>query len=217
MGKKVSPHSLRIGITRKWDSSWYSNIRGFKDKLLQDVALRKYLTKKFKHARLSKVEIRRDAKKVSVILHSAKPGVIIGRSGENIDNLSKELRQKFGVKNLEVSVQEVRKPDADAQLIADNIAEQVEKRFPYRRVCKMALDRAKDANVKGIKVMIAGRLNGVDIARQEIYSHGTVPLHTLRANIDYATSRAETTYGTIGIKVWTYHGEVFKNKNLALD
>ncbi len=212
MGKKVSPISIRVGITRKWDSTWYSDNKGFKDKLLQDIAIRKFLTKKFaRKAALSKVEINRGGGKIAVIVHTGKPGVIIGRSGENIENLNKELREKFGDKTIIVSVQEVRKADGDAQIIADSVAEQIERRFPFRRVCKMALDRAKDAGLKGMKIQISGRLNGVDIARREIYSFGTVPLHTLRAKINYATARANTTYGVIGIKVWTYHGLVFKN------
>ncbi len=214
MGKKVSPISIRVGITRKWDSTWYANNRDFKDKLLQDVAIRKYLTKKLKTAALSKVEINRGGGKISVIIHSGKPGTIIGRSGENIENLNKELRKEFKDNTIGVSVKEVRKADADAQIVANSVAEQIEKRFPFRRVCKMALERAKEAGLKGLKVQVSGRLNGVDIARREIYSFGTVPLHTLRANIDYATARADTTYGVIGIKVWTYHGLVFKNKML---
>ncbi len=214
MGKKVSPHSIRIGITRKWDSTWYATGVAFKNFLMQDLGIRKHLKKKLATASLAKVEIKRGGGKTSVILHSGKPGVIIGRSGENIENLSKELRAKFGDNTINVSVQEVRKPDANAQLIADNIAEQVAKRFPYRRVCKMALERATEAGAKGIKIKVGGRLNGVDIARSETYTFGTVPLHTLRANIDYATSTAPTMYGAIGIKVWVFHGMVFKNKEL---
>lgn len=215
MGKKVSPISIRVGITRKWDSNWYSDNKGFKEKLLQDIAIRKYLTKKFaRKAALSKVQINRGGGKISVVVHTGKPGVIIGRSGENIENLNKELREKFGDKTISVTVQEVRKADGDAQIIANSVAEQIERRFPFRRVCKMALERAKEAGLKGMKVQVSGRLNGVDIARREIYSFGTVPLHTLRAKIDYATARANTTYGVIGIKVWTYHGLVFKNDML---
>jgi small subunit ribosomal protein S3 len=202
MGKKVSPISIRVGITRKWDSTWYSNNRDFKVKLLQDVAIRKYLTKKLKKAFLSKVEIIRGGGKISVIIHTGKPGVIIGRSGENIEKLNKELCEEFKDNTIAVSVQEIRKTDADAQIVANSVAEQIEKRFPFRRVCKMAMDRAKESGAKGFKVQISGRLNGVDIARREIYSFGTVPLHTLRAKIDYGTARSDTTYGVIGVKVW---------------
>lgn len=214
MGKKVSPHSLRIGITRTWDSNWFSSLRTFKDKLLQDVQIRKLLEKRYASAGVAKVEIQRRSGKTIVTLHTAKPGVIIGRSGENIEKLSKELREKFETKELEVKVQEVRKPDADATLMAKSIADQIQRRFPYRRVCKMAVDRAKDSGAKGVKIQVSGRLNGVDIARKESYGFGTVPLHTLRANIDYAMIKADTTYGAIGIKVWVYHGMVFKNQEL---
>ncbi len=213
MGKKVSPHSLRIGITRSWDSKWFAG-RDFKEKFLQDVAIRKFLEKKLKPAGVAKVEIHRSSGKITTIIYAAKPGLIIGRGGEAIGDLSKELSAKFN-DVFDVSVQEVRKPDANAQLIAQSIADQIERRFPYRRVAKMAVDRAKDAGAKGVKIAIAGRLNGVDIARREEYAHGTVPLHTLRANIDYATATAPTTYGSIGIKVWVYHGLVFKNEKLG--
>ncbi len=212
MGKKVSPHSFRIGITRTWDSLWYAD-RNYKTKFLQDVKIREYLTKKLKEASVSKIEIHRKSGKIILFVHTAKPGVIVGRGGENIGKLQKELKAKFQ-DDFEINVQEIRKPDIDAQLIAFNIAEQVERRFPYRRVCKMALEKATESGAHGIKIIIGGRLNGVDIARSETFKTGKIPLHTLRANIDYAESRAETTYGTIGIKVWIYHGLVFKNQAL---
>jgi len=213
MGKKVSPHSLRIGITRTWNSRWFAK-RGFQQKFLQDLEIRKFLETTCKKAGISKVEILRNADKTTAVIYTAKPGMIVGRGGEDIKVLQKKLNQKFNG-NFSVDVQEVRKPEADARLIADNIAEQVEKRFPYRRVIKMAVERAKEANVKGIKVLIGGRLNGVDIARAETFSHGTVPLHTLRADIDYAHAEANTMYGVIGIKVWVYKGLVFKgSKNV---
>ncbi len=212
MGKKVSPLALRIGITRTWDSKWYAK-RDFKDKFLQDIAIREYLRKKLEKANISKIEITRSTGKISVKVHTAKPGIIIGRGGEAIGELAKELGVKFK-EVFDIAVQEIRKPDADAQLIADSVAQQIARRFPYRRVAKMAVDRAKDSGVKGIKIAVAGRLNGVDIARREQYSYGTVPLHTLRAKIDYATSAAPTTYGSIGIKVWVYQGLVFKNESL---
>lgn len=212
MGKKVNPHSLRIGITRSWDSKWYAK-RDYKKQFMQDIAIRKYLEEQCAKAGVARVEITRSAGKVTTIVHAARPGIIIGRGGEEITKLEQRLKQKFEG-DFEVKVQEVRKPEANAQLVANNIAEQIERRFPYRRVTKMAVEKAKEAGVKGVKVMVSGRLNGVDIARQEIYSHGTVPLHTLRANIDYATAEADTMYGVIGIKVWTYHGLVFKNQEL---
>ena len=212
MGKKVSPISLRIGITQKWDSIWYAK-NDFKKKFLEDIKIRKFLEKNLKDAAIGKIKILRNAEKIKVEILSAKPGIIVGRGGENIQKLNKKLKEKFGA-NFDVAVQEIRKPDADANLIAQNIAAQVSRRFPYRRVAKMAVDRAKESGVRGIKIRVAGRLNGVDIARNEIFSFGTIPLHTLRANIDYATAKAPTTYGTIGIKVWVFHGMVFKNKNI---
>ncbi len=210
MGKKVSPHSFRIGITRTWDSRWYAK-RGYKDKLLHDIRVREYLFEKLKTAGVGRIEITRNADKTQIVVHAGKPGVIIGRGGENIGVVSKDLRVKFGG-IYDLSVKEIGKPDGNAQLIAQSVSEQVAKRFPYRRVVKMAVERAKEAGVKGAKITVSGRLNGVDISRQETYGFGTVPLHTLRANIDYATARAETTYGTIGVKVWVYHGLVFKNQ-----
>jgi len=212
MGKKVSPHSLRIGITRTWDSLWYAK-RDFKDNFLQDIAIRKYLEKKLQGAQISKIKITRSAGKIGVVIFSAKPGIIVGRGGDNIQKLTKELRQKYE-EPFDVSVQEIRKPDTDAGLIAQSVAEQISRRFPYRRVTKMAIERAKESGVKGIKIKVSGRLNGVDIARSETYSFGTVPLHTLRANIDYARAEADTTYGVIGVKVWVYHGLVFKNQHM---
>ncbi len=212
MGKKVSPVSLRIGITRTWPSKWYAK-RGFKEKFLQDVEIREYLRERCKAAGVSNIEIVRSSASISVSIHAAKPGVIVGRGGEEISKLQKTLSHKFNG-TFDVNVQEIRKPDADAKLIADNIADQITRRFPYRRVVKMAVEKARESGVKGIKVIVAGRLNGVDIARSETYNHGTVPLHTLRANIDYGTAESPTMYGQIGIKVWIYHGLVFKNKSL---
>lgn len=213
MGKKVSPHSLRMGITRTWDSRWYADSKTFKAQFLEDLNIRKFIQKECVKAGVAKVEIHRFPAKVDVIIHAAKPGMIIGRSGDEIRDLEKKLRSQF-TGNFEVNVREVRKPDANAELIAQSVADQIERRFPYRRVCKMAVERAMEAGAKGIKIIVSGRLNGVDISRVETYGDGTVPLHTLRANIDYATATAPTTYGQIGVKVWTYHGLVFKNKAL---
>ncbi len=212
MGKKVSPISFRVGVTRGWDSVWFAK-RGFKEKFLQDTKIRKFLSQALEKAGISKIEITRDARKGSIVVHAGKPGVIIGRGGENIEKLSKQIKSEFG-EAFDISVQEVKKVDTDAKLIAQSVAEQISRRFPYRRVVKMAIDRAKDSGIKGIKVIVSGRLNGVDISRRETYSHGTVPLHTLRANIDYATETAKTTYGTIGVKVWVFHGLIFKNEKI---
>lgn len=212
MGKKISPHAFRLGITRTWDSVWYKK-RSYKQNFLEDLKIRAYLEGELKGAQISRITILRKSDKVIVQVTSAKPGVIVGRGGENIQKLQGALKKQFG-HNFEINVQEIRKPDADAQLVANNMAEQVEKRFPYRRVAKIALEKAKESNAQGIKIMVAGRLNGVDIARKEIFSQGKIPLHTLRADIDYATAEANTMYGVIGIKVWIYKGLVFKNKAL---
>jgi len=212
MGKKVSPHSFRLGITRSWNSLWYSS-NNYKQQFLQDLEIRKFLQTKLKKASISKIIIIRQSGKIEVEIFSAKPGIIVGRGGDNIQKLTKELEKEFS-ESFKINVQEVRNPDIDSDIIVQSIAEQISRRFPYRRVIKMAIDRAKDNGVKGIKIKVAGRLNGVDIARSESYNWGTVPLHTLRAKIDYATAKAPTTYGTIGVKVWVYHGLVFKNEKL---
>ncbi len=212
MGKKVSPISLRIGITRTWDSKWYAK-RDYKNNFLKDLEIRKYIEKTLVKAGIARIEIVRSSGKIVLTIHTPKPGMIVGRGGEAIGELQKTLTQKFG-EVFDVKVQEVRKPDTSAKLVAENIAEQISKRFPYRRVAKMALEKAKEAGAKGIKIKIGGRLNGVDIARSESYSLGTVPLHTLRANIDYAHAGADTQYGVIGVKVWIYSGLVFKNQSL---
>ena len=209
MGKKVSPYSFRLGITTDWKSKWFSK-RNYKSNLLQDIAVRKFLEKKLAKASVADILIERNQKEVFVKVFSAKPGMIVGRGGEAITTLQKELKTLFS-NNFTVSVQEIRNPDSEAILVARNIAEQVARRFPFRRVCKMAIDKAKESKLKGMKIRIAGRLNGVDIARSETYNYGTVPLHTLRADINYARAESDTTYGKIGIKVWTYKGLVFKS------
>ncbi|MCB9809644.1 30S ribosomal protein S3 [Candidatus Peribacteria bacterium] len=209
MGKKVSPIALRLGITRTWDSKWFAG-RDYKAKMLQDVRLRRFIEKSFAEAEVSSVGIERQGDAVKLIVHCAKPGMVIGRSGEQIKETTQKLRAEYG-NHFDIQVKEVRKPDADAQLVAASIASQIERRLPFRRVGKMALQRAQENGAKGMKILISGRLNGADIARQEKMHFGTVPLHTFRADIDYATARAETTYGSIGVKVWIYNGLVFKN------
>ena len=214
MAKKVSPILVRLGITRDSESRWFADLRTFKDKWLQDIQLRKFLTIEFKDAGVSKIEILRHAKNTKVIVHCSKPGVVIGRSGENIQVLIKKLRGQFG-EAFDVQVQEIRKPEIDSKLVAEKISEELSKRLPFRRVAKQALEKAMESGAKGIKIQIAGRLNGADIARAEKLALGTVPLQTLRADVDYAKARCETTFGSLGIKVWIYHGLVFKKEKVA--
>ena len=209
MGKKVSPISLRLGITDTWKSRWFGR-RDYAGNLLQDFRLRRFVRENLKSAAVAEVLIDRRSGATEVIVKSAKPGIIVGRGGEKVGQWQKALREKFGDDQIQLSIQEVRNPEANAQLIAQNIAEQITKRFPHRRVCKMAVEKAKATGIKGLKIKVSGRLNGVDIARNETYGHGTVPLHTLRAKIDYASVGAPTSYGMIGVKVWVYHGLVFK-------
>ncbi len=208
MGQKVNPNGFRIGITHSWPSTWFARKGKFRDMLLMDVNIRRYIEKKFKEAGLSLIEIDR-GKKTSIILHSSKPGVIIGKQGAAIEDLRKELERKFGG-SFEINVHEIRTPDADAACIAENIQGQIERRMPYRRACKMAVEKAMQAGAIGCKVSISGRLNGAEIARSDGFKQGNVPLQTLRANIQFATRHALTAYGTIGIQVWVYKGMVFK-------
>jgi len=211
MGHKVHPYIFRIGISKGWKSNWYADKKDYAKLLHKDLKLRKYLLKKLPDAGIADVEINRSADQITVIIHTSKPGIIIGRSGSNIDLLRDDLKKKIN-SNVELKDVEIRKPDLNAKIIAENIARQLERRMPYRRACKQALERAGDAGAKGIKIKVAGRLNGAEIARNEVFKEGNVPLHTLRADIDYATAVARTTYGAIGIKVWTYNGLIFDNK-----
>ena len=209
MGQKVNPTSLRIGITKTWDSKWFATHRNFAELFHADLRLKKIIKERLKNAAVTKVEIERSAKKVTVNVHAAKPGLIIGRQGVMIEDLKDHLKRKFG-HNIEVNIHEVSDPDLSAQLIGEMIASQLERRIAYRRAVKVGLKKAIDAGAKGVKVQIAGRLNGVEIARNEYFKEGNVPLHTLRADIDFAKVVANTTYGAIGIKVWVYKGLVFK-------
>jgi len=211
MGHKVHPHVFRIGINKGWKSNWYAGKGDYANLLHKDLKLREYILKKLPDAGIATIEINRSADQITVTVHTSKPGVIIGRSGSNIDILRDDLRKKTN-NNIELKVVEIRKPDLNAKIVAENVARQLERRIPYRRACKQALERAGEAGVKGIKIKVAGRLNGAEIARNETFKEGNVPLHTLRADIDYATAVAKTTYGTVGIKVWVYHGLVFDNK-----
>ena len=207
MGQKINPIGFRLGVQRNWSSRWYSNSKDFSGMLLEDIEVRKYLRKRLAHAAVARVVIERPAKNARITIHSARPGVVIGKKGEDIENLRAELQKLMGVP-VHVNIEEVRKPELDAQLIADSIAQQLEKRIMFRRAMKRAIQNAMRLGAQGIKIMSAGRLNGIEIARTEWYREGRVPLHTLRAEIDYGVSEAKTTYGVIGIKVWVYKGEV---------
>ena len=212
MGQKVNPHGMRIGIIKDWQSKWYSNNKDFSKFLGSDLKIRKYLSKKLKDAAVSSINIQRDNKKTEVIIYTAKPGVVIGHGGEEIEKLKNELC-KLTDENVVVSIFEIKNPDMVAALVAENIAKQIENRGSYRMAMKRAIRNTMKAGAKGIKTLASGRLNGVDIARSEFYSEGTIPLHTLRADIDYGFAEADTTFGKIGIKVWIYKGEVLPKKN----
>jgi small subunit ribosomal protein S3 len=207
MGQKIHPTGFRLAVTRNWNSRWYANNRDFGDMLAEDIKVRDYLKTKLKNAAVSRVLIERPAKNARITIYSARPGVVIGKKGEDIENLKKELATRLGVP-VAVNIEEVRKPEVDAQLIADSITQQLEKRIMFRRAMKRAMQNAMRLGAQGIKIMSAGRLNGIEIARTEWYREGRVPLHTLRADIDYGFGEAKTTYGVIGIKVWVYKGEV---------
>ncbi len=207
MGQKVNPHGLRVGIIKDWSSKWYSNKKGFSDLLIEDKKIRKYVKNKFYTSGISKVEIERAANRVKVTIYTAKPGMVIGKGGSGVDDLKKELEAMTG-KNAFINIIEIKVPELDAQLVAENIASQLERRISFRRAMKQSLQRTMRSGAKGIKTMVAGRLGGAEIARSERYSEGTIPLQTLRADIDYGFAEANTTYGKIGVKVWIYKGEI---------
>ena len=207
MGQKVNPHGLRVGVIKNWDSRWFAKDNVFGDTLVEDYNLRKYLKKALFSAGISKIEIERDDKRVRLHIHCAKPGMVIGRNGAEIEKLRETCQKKLG-KPVVVNIVEIKNPDADAQLVAENIAAQLEKRISFRRAMKLAIGRAMRLGVKGIKTQVSGRLGGAEIARSEQYREGTIPLQTLRADIDYGFAEADTTYGRIGVKVWIYKGEV---------
>ena len=215
MGQKVNPIGLRVGINKTWDSRWYvKRNKNFASNLHEDFKLRKYVTKKLKNAGISRVEIERAANKIKIIVSSARPGFVIGKKGVGIDSLRDEIN-KMTKSEVFVNIQEIRKPDTDAKLVAENIAVQLEKRVSWRRALKKALQSAVRGGVKGIKVQVAGRLDGAEIARVEWYTEKSVPLHTLRADIDYGTKEAMTTYGVIGVKVWIYTGDIVPQKAVS--
>jgi small subunit ribosomal protein S3 len=206
MGQKIHPTGFRLALTRNWSSRWYASSKNFSQMLKEDIDVRDYLKKKLAHASVGRVLIERPAKSARVTVYSARPGVVIGKKGEDIELLKSELQKRMGIP-VHVNIEEIRKPEIDAQLIADSIAQQLEKRIMFRRAMKRAMQNAMRLGAQGIKIMSSGRLNGAEIARCEWYREGRVPLHTLRADIDYGTSEAKTTYGIIGIKVWVFKGE----------
>jgi small subunit ribosomal protein S3 len=214
MGQKIHPTGFRLAVTRDWSSRWYANSKNFAGMLNEDVQVRDYLKKKLKHASVGRVLIERPAKNARVTIFSARPGVVIGKKGEDIDHLRSALQKIMGVP-VHVSIEEIRKPELDAQLIADSITQQLEKRIMFRRAMKRAMQNAMRLGAQGIKIMSSGRLNGAEIARREWYREGRVPLHTMRADIDYATSEALTTYGIIGVKVWVFKGEILDRNEQA--
>jgi small subunit ribosomal protein S3 len=213
MGQKIHPTGFRLAVTRNWNSRWYANNRDFADMLGEDIKVREYLKTKLKNAAVSRVLIERPAKNARITIYSARPGVVIGKKGEDIENLKRELATRLGVP-VAVNIEEVRKPEVDAKLIADSITQQLEKRIMFRRAMKRAMQNAMRLGAQGIKIMSSGRLNGIEIARCEWYREGRVPLHTLRADIDYGFSEAKTTYGVIGVKVWVYKGDTLGRNDL---
>ena len=206
MGQKVNPHGLRVGIIKDWDSRWYAD-RDFAAFLKEDSDIRKFLKKRLFNSGVSDIEIERASDRVKIIVHTAKPGVVIGKGGAEIEKVKKELEKLTGRKVL-VDIKEVKRPDREAQLVAESIAQQLENRVSFRRAMKSTMSRTMKAGAKGIKTCVSGRLGGADIARSEFYSEGTIPLQTLRADIDYGFAEADTTYGQVGVKVWIYKGEV---------
>ena len=207
MGQKVNPHGLRVGVIKDWDSTWFANKKDFSDLLVEDYNIRNFIKKELYQAGISKVNIERAAGKVKVSIYTQKPGVVIGRGGEGVEALRAKLGKMTG-KDVVVNVEEIKNPDVDAQLVAENIAGALERRIAFRRAMKSAIQRSMRAGALGIKTQVSGRLGGADIARAEGYSEGTIPLQTLRADIDYGFAEANTTYGKIGVKVWIYKGEV---------
>ena len=208
MGQKVHPTGFRLGIAKDWNAKWYAEHGDFADYLASDIEVRNYLRDKLKDAAVSRIQIERPAKSARITLHTARPGIVIGKKGEDIDRLRREVSEMMGVPT-HISVEEIRKPELDAKLVAESIAQQLERRVMFRRAMKRSVSNAMRLGALGIRVAVAGRLNGADIARSEWYREGQVPLHTLRADIDYGTVEAKTTYGVLGVKVWIYKGEVF--------
>lgn len=216
MGQKVHPTGIRIGIIKDWTSTWYADTKDYARYLNTDLQVRKYLRKKLANASVSRIQIERPPNEIKVIIHSARPGIVIGKKGEDIERLSQEVSDMMGVR-AKVSVQEIRKPELDASLVAESVAQQIERKIMFRRAMKRAVTNTMRLGALGIKINVSGRLNGAEIARSEWYREGRVPLHTLRADIDYGTANSNTTYGVIGVKVWIFKGEVFNVENRTDD
>ena len=211
MGQKVNPNGLRLGINKDWQAKWYANGNDFSKVLAKDIKIREYLEKNLKNAGVAMVEIERTAKRCEVVIQTSKPGVIIGKGGEGIEKLKKEL-SKVADENIQISIVDIKKADLNAQLVAESIADQITNRASFRMAQKREIKKAMKAGAKGIKTSVSGRLGGADMARSEGYTEGTIPLHTLRADVDYATAEADTTFGKIGVKVWIYKGEILNKK-----
>ena len=211
MGQKVNPNGLRLGINKDWEAKWYANGKDFSTILSQDIKIRNFIEKNMTNAGIAKVEIERNAKKCEVVIHSSKPGVIIGHGGEGMDKLRKDLSKVAG-EDVQITIVDIKNADLNAQLVADSIANQITDRASFRMAQKRAIRNAMKAGAKGIKTSVAGRLGGADMARSEHYTEGTIPLHTLRADVDYAVAEADTTFGKIGVKVWIYKGEILNKK-----
>jgi small subunit ribosomal protein S3 len=214
MGHKVNPYGFRLGITTQWTSNWYAERGAYTQNLTKDMQVRAYLKKKLAAASVSKIKIERPSKSARVTIHTARPGIVIGKKGEDIEKLKNDVAGRMGLKpdSVHISVEEIRKPELDSQLIAESVAQQLERRIMFRRAMKRAVQNALRQGAQGIKIQVGGRLNGAEIARVEWYREGRVPLHTLRAHVDYATAEAKTTYGVIGVKVWVFSGEVFDDR-----
>ncbi len=216
MGQKVHPTGIRIGIIKDWTSTWYADSKNYAKYLNTDLQVRKYLRKKLVNASVSRIQIERPPNEIKVIIHSARPGIVIGKKGEDIERLSQEVSRMMGVR-AKVSVQEIRKPELDASLVAESVAQQIERKIMFRRAMKRAVTNTMRLGALGIKICVSGRLNGAEIARSEWYREGRVPLHTLRADIDYGVANSNTTYGVIGVKVWIFKGEVFNGQDQSED
>jgi small subunit ribosomal protein S3 len=215
VGQKIHPHGLRVGVIKDWDAKWYANSKNFADNLIEDYKIREFLKKTLYSSGISKIEIERAAKRLKVNIFTAKPGMVIGKGGQGIEALKKQLKAMVTENNVLINIMEVRNADNNAQLMAENIASQLVKRISFRRAMKQTIQRAMKSGVKGVKTACAGRLGGAEIARTEQYHEGTIPLQTLRADIDYGFAEADTTYGKIGVKVWVYRGEVLPVKKVV--